>query len=202
MIAWSIQAALHSKCFDMVVVSTEDQEIAKTAECYGATVPFQRPDTIADDFSTTSDVMQHAVRWFEKNNKGVTAACCVYPTAPFLEPGTIKEGLRLIKTARYDYVFTMTSFPFPIQRAIRKSGNDGVVPFYPEHIASRSQDLEPAYHDAGQMYWGTADAWRHNRPIFSSRSNGILLPRFRVQDIDHEEDWLEAEQKFKLLNNQ
>ncbi len=97
------------------------------------------------------------------------------------------------------FAFAVTSFPFPIQRAIRITPDGGVEPFQPECIPKRSQDLEPAYHDAGQFYWGKKAAFINNIPLFSSASIPILLPRYRVQDIDTEEDWLQAEYMHTIL---
>ncbi|MCW8328228.1 pseudaminic acid cytidylyltransferase [Photobacterium sp. SDRW27] len=193
MIAYSIEAALKSGCFDQVIVSTDDQEIADIARQWGADVPFLRPSEIADDYATTMDVINHALNWYKQQGDLIEYACCIYATAPFVKPEALVSGLEALKRGRYDYAFSATSFPFPIQRGLKLTNEGTVEMFMPEHINTRSQDLEEAYHDAGQFYWGTADAYLAGLPIFSNRSFAVLLPRNEVQDIDTLEDWTNAE---------
>jgi N-acylneuraminate cytidylyltransferase len=199
MIAYSIEAALASNCFDKVIVSTDDTEIADIAMKYGAEVPFMRPANIADDYATTLDVIKHAVEYTELQEWCVKNVCCIYATAPFLIPEFIQRGFVELTSSDIDYAFSATSFPFPIQRAIKLNKEQRVEMFQPEHLNTRSQDLEEAYHDAGQFYWGTAIAFLQGKPFFSPQSKAILLPRKRVQDIDTAEDWELAEALYKAL---
>lgn len=201
MIAWSIEAAKASGCFDQIIVSTDDDEIARVARAWGATVPFMRPAELADDFTGTLPVMRHAVEWLNQNDGPVEYACCVYATAPFVLAQDLEEGLRLLKDTGSSYAFSVTSYAFPIQRAIRITENGRVAMFNPEHFQTRSQDLEEAWHDAGQFYWGTAEAWCEERPIFGEGSAPVKLPRHRVQDIDTPEDWVRAEWLFRAMEN-
>jgi N-acylneuraminate cytidylyltransferase len=199
MIAYSIEAALNSGCFDKVIVSTDDTEIAEIAIKYGAEVPFMRPANIADDYATTLDVIKHAIEYTELQKWGVKNVCCIYATAPFLTPEFIQKGLKELTSANVDYAFSATSFPFPIQRALKLNDEECVEMFQPEHINTRSQDLEEAYHDAGQFYWGTVKAFVEKKAIFGSSSKAILLPRKRVQDIDTPEDWELAEALYRAI---
>ena len=199
-IAWSIEAALHSDCFDEVIVSTDDDEIAAIAREYGATTPFIRPDKLSDDYTGTIPVIRHAIEWFNTNDATVTESCCIYATAPFVRTEDICAGLDTMLTTSSDYTFSVTSYPFPIQRAIKLTTDQHVEMFNPEYFNSRSQDLAEAYHDAGQFYWGQANAWLAEKAIFSAQSTSIILPRHRVQDIDTPEDWLRAELMFTTLN--
>lgn len=199
MIGYSIEAALNSGCFDKVIVSTDDVEIADIAIKYGAEVPFMRPANIADDYATTLDVIKHAIEFTEQQAWGVKNVCCIYATAPFLIPEFIQKGLQELTKNTINYAFSATSFPFPIQRAIKLNSEQRVEMFQPEHLNTRSQDLEEAYHDAGQFYWGTASAFLQGKPFFSPESKAILLPRKRVQDIDTPEDWELAEALYKAL---
>jgi len=198
MIGWSIEVALKSGCFDRVIVSTDDEEIATVAREFGAETPFTRPGELADDQSGTTPVVQHAVQWAKKLDRSVDQVCCLYATAPFVRAEDIIKGLEQLESSGADFAFSVTSFPFPVQRALRlKAGR--VHMFYPEHFETRSQDLEEAWHDAGQFYWGKAEAWLEAPVIFSPRSTMVILPRHRVQDIDTEEDWLRAEWMMKSL---
>ena len=201
MIAWSIQAAIDSGCFDEVWVSTDDEEIAEVAQVYGAKVPFLRPVHLSDDFATTADVMSHAVEEFGKINHALPDyICCLYATAPFVTKADLVQGLEKIKNnSNLNYVFSATTYPFPIQRAIKLNEHDTVEMFSPQYFNVRSQDLEEAWHDAGQFYWGTAEAWLNKAMIFSTQSRVVELPRFRVQDIDTQEDWGRAEWLFKAI---
>ncbi|MGL6148513.1 MAG: pseudaminic acid cytidylyltransferase [Plesiomonas sp.] len=199
MIAWSILAARQASCFERIIVSTDDAEIAAVAQEYGAEVPFIRPAGIADDYATTGDVIGHAIGWLTGQGQTPEQVCCLYATAPFVEPGDLVHGLaQLNSAADCQYVFSATRFAFPIQRAIKLDGSGKVSMFCPEHQLTRSQDLVEAYHDAGQFYWGRTSAWLNKAPIFAAHSRVVLLPSYRVQDIDTADDWLRAERLFAL----
>ncbi|MGL4447518.1 MAG: pseudaminic acid cytidylyltransferase [Shewanella sp.] len=197
MIAWSILAAQKSGCFARIIVSTDDAEIAAVAREYGAEVPFIRPAEIANDYATTSDVLCHAITWLAAQGQYPELICCLYATAPFVAPDDLRHGLDLLTNSpATQFVFSATRFNFPIQRAIKVNEQGCVSMFSPEHLLTRSQDLEEAYHDAGQFYWGRANAWLAKQPVFEKNSQIVLLPSFRVQDIDTLDDWLRAEQLF------
>ncbi|WP_417539282.1 pseudaminic acid cytidylyltransferase [Marinobacter sp.] len=202
MIAWSIEAARESGCFDRIVVSTDDAEIAEIARQFGAETPFMRPAQLSDDYTGTVPVIRHAVEWLADKGDPVSEACCLYATAPFISPEDLRRGKELLRTEACSYAFSVTSYAFPIQRAIRITGEGRVDMFNPEHFQTRSQDLEEAWHDAGQFYWGTAHAWKEERPIFSENAVPVTLPRHRVQDIDTPEDWVRAEWLFRAIHGQ
>ena len=202
MIAWSIEVALQSACFDQVVVSTDDAEIAEVARQCGATVPFMRPVELSDDHTGTIPVIRHAIEWFNRQGQSIEQACCLYATAPFVSADDLRRGLDILQGNDCDYAFSVTSYTFPIQRAIRLTDQGRVTMFNPEHFNTRSQDLDEAYHDAGQFYWGRSEAWLQGQMIFSPDSLPVLLPRHRVQDIDTPEDWVRAEWLFKAMQAQ
>jgi len=200
-IAWSICAAVDSGLFDHVIVSTDDDEIASVALQYGAAVPFMRPAHLSDDHIGTGPVFKHAVEWAIKHLGKPEFACAIYATAPFITASHLAQGLSLLSESGADIAFTATSFPFPIQRAIRLTDAGRVAMFQPEHMLTRSQDLEPAYHDAGQFYWARTDAILKEIPAFSEAAVPLILPRYYVQDIDTEEDWEYAELMFAAWFN-
>jgi N-acylneuraminate cytidylyltransferase len=198
--AYSIAAAQQTGLFDQIVVSTDDEEIASVARGCGATTPFMRPRSIADDFTGTNAVVKHAITWFNGQGHDITRACCIYATAPLVQARFIQDGYDTLARSDAAFAFSVTSYAFPIQRALRLTPDGSVDAFYPEHRMTRSQDLEPAYHDAAQFYWGTARAFLEDTPLFSSRSAGVVLPRFLVQDIDTLEDWEQAELMYRIIN--
>lgn len=202
MIAWSIEAAKASGCFDRIIVSTDDEEIAEVAKCFGAEVPFMRPLHLSDGRTATIAVIAHAIRWQMEHSHSPTEVCCVYATAPFVQAEDIKRGLKILKNTESGYAFSVTTYAFPIQRAIRITKDQRVEMFQPEYFETRSQDLEEAWHDAGQFYWGQASAWLEDKTIFSSDAAPVPLPRYRVQDIDTLEDWQRAEVMFRVLQSQ
>ena len=193
MIGWSIEAAIKSECFDRIICSTDDEEIASVANKYGADVPFLRPSSLSDDYTGTIPVIAHAIEYLQNNGYFIDLVCCVYATAPFITPHDINHGLEKISSGRANYCFSVTSYPFPIQRSIRITKENRCEMLQPELFETRSQDLEEAYHDAGQFYWGKASAWLSGKMIFSRDSIPHILPRYRVQDIDTPEDWERAE---------
>jgi pseudaminic acid cytidylyltransferase len=198
-IAWSIIAAKRSKCFDRIIVSTDDPIISKIAVEYGAEVPFVRPAELSDDHTGTTSVIAHAINWLISQGDDVNLVCCIYATAPFIRINDLKKGLKILNDSGADFAFSVTSYAFPVQRAIRILENNRVQMFNQNAFEVRSQDLEDAWHDAGQFYWGKAIAWLSHKPIFSSDSVPVFLPRNIVQDIDTIEDWEEAELKFSVL---
>ena len=202
MIAWSIEAARQSGCFDHIVVSTDDAEIAEVARQHGAQVPFMRPAELSDDHTGTTAVIAHAIKWFATQGQTPAQVCCLYATAPFVSADDLRRGLDVLTETGSDYAFSVTSYAFPIQRAIRVNETGRVEMFNPAHFSTRSQDLEEACHDAGQFYWGRAEAWLQGRMIFSPAAAPVMLPRHRVQDIDTPEDWTRAEWMFKALQAQ
>lgn len=202
MIAWSIEAALQSACFDRIIVSTDDEEIANIARTYGADVPFKRPSDLSDDHTGTIPVIAHAITWQNAHAAQAREVCCIYATAPFIQGDDIRRGLQLLHHTNGDYAFSVTSYAFPIQRAIRIRNDHRIEMFYPENFNKRSQDLPEAWHDAGQFYWGKAEAWLTAKPIFSSSSSPVVLSRHRVQDIDTPEDWERAEWMFKAIQQE
>lgn len=196
MIAWSIRAAIQSACFDRVIVSTDDDEIARVAKVHGAEVPFMRPPELSDDHTGIIPVIAHAIKW--QNTHGVPASqvCCIFATAPFVQVSDLQRGLHILLSTGADYAFSVTSYAFPIQRAIRITAENRVAMFQPDLFNARSQDLEEAWHDAGQFYWGQAHAWLGHKPLFTPAAAPVFLPRFRVQDVDTPEDWEQAERMF------
>jgi pseudaminic acid cytidylyltransferase len=202
MLLWTIEAAAASGCFDRIVVSTDDDEIAAVAVAGGAEVPFRRPPELSDDHATTGAVMQHATALLVGNGAPETSVCCLYATAPFLRADDIRAGLDVLLDSGADFAFSVTSFAYPVQRALRISALDRIEMLQPEMFAVRSQDLEPVFHDAAQFYWGTALAWLQARPVFLSHAVPVHLPRYRVQDIDTPEDWERAERLFDAVRHE
>lgn len=201
-IAWSIDAAKKSGCFDRIFVSTDDIEVAIVAQQCGAEVPFLRPAALSDDYTATGPVMEHAIKWFfMRNGFFPEYTCCLYATAPFVHIEDIRRGLNTLKEHECDYSFGIAPYVSPIQRAIRLTVDGRIEMIYPEEFNTRSQDLEETYHDAGQFYWGKTEAWLAGKSTFSACSVPIVLPHYRVQDIDTIEDWTRAEWIFKSMQN-
>ncbi len=193
MIAWSIEAANASGLFEHVIVSTDDAEIGEVARRCGAEVPFMRPDELSDDHAGTTPVIAHATQWALDQGLNVATVCCIYATAPFLQTDDLQRGWAALHSGDWDYAFTVTDFAAPIFRSFKQTAGGGLEMFFPEHFATRSQDLPLSLHDAGQFYWGHAAAWLENRRIFDHRSTPVAIPRWRVQDIDTPDDWTRAE---------
>jgi len=200
MIAWPIRVAQSSGLFSHIIVSTDDPEIASVAQDWGAEVPFYRPANLSDDFTGTTPVVAHAIRECEGLGWQMDKICCIYPCAPFIQATDIKFALDAINQSTCAYSFPVTGFPSAIQRSL-KLGTDGMIsPFYPQYELTRTQDLEPAFYDAGQFYWGAKEAWLHNTRIHSN-GLGLVIPNWRVVDIDKPEDWVRAEVIWRSLGS-
>lgn len=199
-IAWSIEAALQSGCFDEVIVSTDDAEIADVARQWGAGVPFVRPAELADDLAPTVPVVAHAVQYCLDTGWSVGHACCIYPCAPLLHIDDLRGAFELLRTLDVEYVYPVTEYPHPVQRAMRRMP-DGAMRFVsPEYELTRTQDLEKLFHDAGQFYFGKASAWLGHKKMHTA-GIGMPIPSWRVVDIDTEDDWKRAELIFMALRS-
>ena len=198
MICWAIEVAQKSKLFDDIFVSTDDQEIKKISEQHGATVPFIRPMDISDDHTPTVPVISHALKEIDTLYKKVDFACCIYPCSPLLIASDLIKSFDILKSTDKDYVYPVVEFPHSIFRSMRQLKDGSMEFIYPEYELTRTQDLEETFHDAGQFYWGKAEAWRNLEKMHSG-GVGMKIPSYRVVDIDTEDDWKRAE-FFSQLN--
>jgi pseudaminic acid cytidylyltransferase len=198
MIGYAIEAALASKAFDRVIVSTDDVEIAEVARAHGAELPFTRPPELADDHTPTVPVIAHAITACNALGWEVRDVCCIYPGVPFISTEDLRAAHAQLTASGAHYVFPVTGFPSPIQRALRRLPDGTVRPFQPEHAATRTQDLEPGYFDVGQFYWGKATSWLAGMNIHLNGTT-MVIPEWRVVDIDTPEDWERAELVYSAL---
>lgn len=198
-ISWSIRRALESNCFEHVIVSTDDEQIAEVSLNHGATVPFIRPKFLADDHTATRPVINHAINTL--NDMGIDSEyiCCLYPTAPFVKSDDISEAYKLLYENNLDFVFTAVEFEAPIDWAFRIQPDNKLKRLDSKSSIIRSQDLPRSFYDAGQFYWGQADSFLKCKDTIESRSRFIEVPSFRAQDIDTEADWHYAEIKFRIM---
>lgn len=197
-IKYSIDAARESGCFDEVMVSTDDIEIANIAKQFGATVPFFRTENTSNDYATTADVIEEVLLEYKKFGKNFDYACCIYPTAPFISAQKLKETYDLLVNKKVDSVIPVVKYSFPIQRAL-KIENMLLKFIWPENLNKRSQDLESSYHDCGQFYFLKTSSFLKSKKLFSENTIPFEMLASEVQDIDNEEDWMIAEMKYKLL---
>lgn len=196
-ITYSIQAALDSQLFDEVMVSTDDGDIANIAQTSGASVPYMRSKKNSDDFATTFDVIEEVLAFYKSKNQFFDSVCCIYPCAPFVTAEGLHSSLKVLTDGDFDSVFPVIQFSFPIQRALKLSGEKASY-FYPEHSLSRSQDLKPSYHDAGQYYWIRVNVLERKKSIVTDNSGVVIISELQGQDIDNETDWKIAELKYQL----
>lgn len=199
-IAYSIEAAIKSKLFDNVMVSTDDNEIAEVAKKYGAKVPFIRSKKNSDDFATTYDVIEEVILEYKKQGVEFNNGCCIYSCAPFVTSSKIKEAYGTLTENKFDVVFPVMPFSFPIQRAL-KLNEEKVEMFNPEYLTTRSQDLEKSYHDAGQFYWFNVKEILNKKKLLTDNTGAIVISEIEGQDIDNEVDWKLAELKYNLINS-
>lgn len=197
-IKFSIEAALNAGCFEEVMVSTDDYEIAEIAKSYGASVPFFRSPKNSDDFSTTSDVLLEVLNYYNSLNIFFDNLCCIYPTAPFVTSDKLKKSLNILNESKADCVLPVVQYSYPIQRSL-KIENGKISMNWPENYLKRSQDFEPVYHDCGQYYFMKVLSFQEQKKLFMFNTIPIITSELEVQDIDNEEDWKIAELKFSLL---
>ncbi|MEN6384143.1 MAG: pseudaminic acid cytidylyltransferase [Phycisphaerales bacterium] len=195
-IAYSIEAAIESKLFDEVMVSTDDNKIAEIAIQYGAKVPFMRSRENSEDHSKTVDVLVEVISRYRAEGKNFEYGCCLYPTAPFVNSGKLQESLKVLFKENADTLYSVVEFEFPLQRAFRIE-NGRIVYAQPEYANTRSQDLEPFYHDCGQFYWFKTESVMKEKSLMTSNTAYFEVPRYEAQDIDTLDDWIIAESLYR-----
>jgi N-acylneuraminate cytidylyltransferase len=199
-LSYSIAAARESGCFDEIMVSTDDPEIAEIARLNGATVPFLRSEATSNDHAGILEVLQEVVeRYRTESGKSFDSICCILPTAPLILHADIARARSILDSGHFDSVFPVVRFSYPILRSLKMDG-DRVSMIWPENYSKRSQDLSPAFHDVGQFYWMRPEPCFSKGRVFTDNSSGIEIPELRVQDIDTDEDWRICELKHRFLN--
>lgn len=200
MIGYAINVAKASGLFSKIIVSTDSEAIGEVAMNLGATVPFMRPAKLADDFTGTGSVINHAIKWLEDDGHDFEIVACIYPTVPLLTPNILQEAsAKLALNPNKSYAFSVGAYRYPVYRALSLSDDGTVSMLFPQHAGSRSQDLPRVLHDAGQFYIGYKKAWLGGVSMFSEASIPIELPPYRVMDIDSPEDWTLAELYFDVV---
>lgn len=194
MIGWAIELARSSGIFNRIIVSTDDLEIARVAQDFGADVPFIRPPELSADFVPTLPVIQHMLTAVASDTLRMKRVCCIYPCVPTLDMEDLREADRLVKSGKseYEIVYTVAEYTHPIQRALAKAGDGRMHFIQPESAETRTQDLGPTYYDAGQFYFASVDTWLAANSLHEG-GYGIKIPRWRAIDIDSFEDWYSAE---------
>jgi pseudaminic acid cytidylyltransferase len=200
-IAYSIQLAHSVGFFDRIIVSTDDPDIAKVSLEYGAEVPFLRSSNLSDDFTNTVDVIADAIKQIQNLGNKFNFVCCIYPVTPLLRPNRVEQALEVLQSGKWDYVFPAIEFSSPIERGFKKLGS-GLIEFaFPQFENTRTQDIDKTFHDAGQFYFGKAEAWLDRKSILNGQSTFIELEKNETLDIDDLEDWVLVEQLIRLKNN-
>jgi pseudaminic acid cytidylyltransferase len=201
-ISYSIDSALRCNCFDEIMVSTDNEEIAKISRQYGAKVPFLRSKENSNDHAGLIDVLKEVSDEYLKLDKNFPTVCCLLPTVPFLKTDRIIEGKELLIQGKFDSVVSVTRFSYPIWRGFERHSDDSTIKMiWPENYKKRSQDFPPVFHDAGKFYWINLNVCIAKGQIFTDHTGSIEIPESEAQDIDTTEDWKIAEQKYKVFIN-
>ena len=200
-IAYSIETALNSNLFDEVMVSSDDDEILKISEKYGASIPFVRSSPNSNDYATTIDVISEVIEKYKNIGKEFEYTCCIYPCAPFITENILKQSFEHLQQEKYDCIFPVVPFSFPIQRAVRINSKDRIEMFQPEYMQTRSQDLENSFHDVGQYYFFKTKKIIEHQKLWTDNTGCVILSETESQDIDTIEDWKLAELKYKMVRS-
>ena len=198
-IASTIQKLKKSKLFDRIIVSTDSNKIAKIAKKNGAEIPFKRPKTLSNDYTSGVSVISHGIKFLINEGCKFDYVCCVYATNPFLQISDLKKGFKKIKSKKINYVFSATPYRFPFFRSFTFSNKEGIKVLFKKNINKRSQNLKTIMCDAGQFYWGQKNAWMKEKEIFGKSSDIIEIPEWRYHDLDTLSNWKRAELSYKIL---
>ena len=199
MISYPIESARASKNIDKVVVSTDSDEIKDISIRYGASIPFMRPKELSDDLTPTVPVISHAVKKLIQLGWEIENVCCIYPCTPLLTPKILDSIFESMINKNHSFAYPVIKYHHPIQRAMKMNKEGKMEFFSPDHELVRTQDLEPAFHDAGQLYWGQKNAWLDQQKMHTD-GIGVLINSWEAVDIDNDEDWKKAEMLKKTFN--
>ena len=195
MISWVIDALTEFDIFDDVIVSTDSEEIVNICRNFGASVCGTRPKSISDDVTSVLDVIKYEIANQKLVERGYDLVTLVYATAPMLELSDFKEAIRNIKS--FDFAMSIAKYVYPIQRALIINDRvQNVEMLDKKNFLTRSQDLQRTYHDAAHFIVGKIESWKSKTPLINGTTYPVIIPENRVQDIDEEDDWLKAENKF------
>lgn len=200
-LAYSVQAACQTGMFDRIIVSTDDEEIARVARQYGAEVPFMRSEKNSNDYATVTDALLEVLDCLEERGDSYDSLCCILSTAPLVSTQDIIGSYRFMEDKKAPAICPVVAFSYPIWRSLKRDKDGGISMNWPEHINARSQDLPVAYHDSGSFYWADVKKLRQFGSFFMPGCLGWEVDEIRIQDIDTETDWKLAELKYKLLND-
>tara|TARA_E500000178_G_scaffold356560_1_gene435480 strand:+ start:3515 stop:4216 length:702 start_codon:yes stop_codon:yes gene_type:complete len=198
-IYYAIKVAKKSKCFDRIIVSTEDNKIAIIAKKLGAEILFKRPKKLSTDYSRSTDVIKHAIKKLDELNIKFDYICNIYPTNPLLDYKNLIKGFNFIKSNKFNYVFAVSEYPYPIQRSFKIEKGVGVKMLFSKFRNQNSNNLEKIYHDAGQFYFGKKNSFLNDKQMFNRESFPIIIKKNHAWDIDDIDDWKIAENLFKSL---
>lgn len=200
-IAYAIEVALKSGLFPEVMVSTDDDEIAKISESLGASIPFIRSPENSNDHAGTTDVILEVLGEYERLKHIFDFACCIYPTAVFTTQAKLIEGFNAVTKKGFDTAFPIVKYSTPIYRSLQVT-EGRVSMIWPDNLTRRSQDFPNAFHDAGQFYWVNVNKFMSSKKLWTNNSFGLEISELHAQDIDNPEDWRLAELKYKLMSEQ
>jgi pseudaminic acid cytidylyltransferase len=199
-LCWVFDAIRAAGTFDRILVSTDGDEIGNVAAREGVEVLVRDP-ALADDHTGLLDVVQSEIGGLGNSVVMSTVVACVLPTAVLISAADLEEAVNSVKSGQHQFVVSVGRFSYPVQRALRLDVNSALEMVWPDNYSKRSQDLEPLFHDAGQMYVGTVQAWMARPTIFSAPVSGLLVDDWRVQDIDIESDWIHAERIWRAMKD-
>ena len=191
-IAHVINAAKRSKCFEKIIVSTDSDNIANISKKFGAEILFKRPKKLSNDKIGTRPVINHCINFLNHLKINFEYICQIYPTGALIDYKNLIKGFGLIKTNKYNFVFGVTEYQYPIQRSLKINKNK-LKMFFQKFMYKKSNKLEKIYHDAGQFYFGQKKNFLANKPMYSNSSYPIKIKKSKAWDIDDIEDWKIAE---------
>ena len=197
MISFAIEAAFKSNLFDHIIVSTDNNEIAKIAEEFNAELPFIRPDNLSDDYTNTQSVIKHGIYQCENLSWDFNFVCCIYPCVPFINLSDLKTSFDIANCSKNSFVFPISEISSNPQRSLGIRQNVDIFSLFPDYEKMRTQDLKKGFFDAGQFYWGHKELWKTSKSIHNN-AKGLIIPKWRAIDIDSEDDWIMAELMYNI----
>ncbi len=193
---YTAKAALASRKLSRVILSTEDEEIARVGRECGVEAPFLRPIELAQDDTPALPVAQHAVRWMEECGERFDALCLLQPTNPLRRVEDIDACIELLEKTDADAVATVLPVPAEYNpHWVYFRGEDGFLRLSTGETAPipRRQELPPAYHREGSVYIVQKDVLMDGNSFYGDRFVGYEIPSDRSVNIDSQEDWEMAE---------
>lgn len=199
LLAYSVEAAIQSKIFDEIIVSTDSQEYANIAKSYGASVPFMRDEELSNDYASSWDVVKDILHRYENVGEFFDTVCLLQPTSPLRDSDHIRSAYDMLNHKKAESIISVTEMEHSPQWTNTLPNDLSMEGFIKSDIYNRNrQSLEPYYRLNGALYIVKTAHLLQNDSIYGKKSFAYIMAADKSIDIDTLSDFIIAEAYLKM----